>query len=187
MMNTDKLIDAFVAKINSGTREPGLEDEIPNSIRTGITNEYGAFDWHIKPYSVNWVAEVEKKIYGPFPRSFKSLISRYIFPTFELGPILFLANTPEGLAFSLHELRTGIFKDKVLSEALRQNSYIQFGRQAGGCYDPICFAAQRSSQSNEYPIVQIDHEGILIKSKIIIVKEIAESFVDFIEKYLKAA
>jgi len=40
-------------------------------------------------------------------------------------------------------------------------------------------------KKNEFPIVQVDHEGILIKSKIIIVEEIAPSFEEFIKSYLK--
>jgi hypothetical protein len=183
-MNIDKLVDAFVAKISSDIRAPGFEDEIPPSVRTGLKNEYGMFEWNIKPYSeINWVEGIEEKICKPLPRSYRSFISRYIFPCFEIGPLFFMANTPEGLNFSLHELRTGIFEDKILSDSLLKNSYIQFARPSGGGYDPVCFDAHRSTENNEYPVVRIDHEGILIKSKIIVVKEIAASFVHFIKNY----
>ncbi len=186
-MNSDDLIDAFVAKVNSTNREPGSENDIPPSARIGAANDVGAIDWNIKPCPrITWVEEIEQKISKPLPRSYKSFVSRYIFPCFEISSVSFLANTPEGLVFKLDELRTGIFEDKILSDFLFRNSYIQFARPSGGGYDPICFDANRTTKKNEYPIVQVDHEGILIKSRIVIVAKIAPSFEEFIKNYLKA-
>jgi hypothetical protein len=185
-MNTDDLIDAFVVKVNSSNREPGFEDNIPPSVRVGAANDIGTIDWNIKPYPrITWVEKLEQKISKPLPRSYKSLISRCIFPCFEVGPVSFLGNTPEGLVFKLDELRTGIFEDKISSGFLLRNSYIQFAHPSGGGYDPICFDADRTAKKNECPIVQVDHEGILIKSRIIIVERIAPSFEEFINNYLK--
>jgi len=183
MTEVDKIIDKFVYFINSTEVEPGLENEIPPSLRTeNVQGDW--FKWKIKPYKrIDWIKGIEGKTKIPFPNSYTSFVNRYIFPSFDIGPISFLGNTPEIIDFTLHELRTGIFEDKILSDVLLNNGYLQFGRSSTGIYDPICFQASRVINKGEFPIVQIDHEEILIHSKIKIVENIAPTFIQFIEKY----
>jgi hypothetical protein len=78
------------------------------------------------------------------------------------------------------ELKDKIFRDKAIADQLLPAGYLQFGNPHEGNYDPVCFDTNKIS-NNEYPIVQIDHEEILCKSRIRIVKEIALSFFKSIE------
>ena len=133
-MNTDEKIDELVKQINAAPREPKLAYEVPPSVRLKAVHDetYESRDWNIMSCdTIDWVEDLEAKLPGRFPKSFRSLITRYIFPQFEIGDLELLANTPEGVSGS-HELRTGIFNDKYLSAALLQNGFIQFARPAGG-------------------------------------------------------
>ncbi|MBW3635436.1 MAG: SMI1/KNR4 family protein [Armatimonadetes bacterium] len=180
MMNFDALIDKFVEQVNASPRELLFDSEAPPSVRIGTSPDevYGMWDWNIKRYeAVDWLEGLEARLSRQFPQSFRSLVARYIFPPFDLGPLQFLANTPEGVD-DLYELRTGIFKDAYLSAGLLQNGFLQFARPAGGDYDPICFDPNGS-------IVGIDHESILCHDEIAITKVIALSFAELIERHLK--
>ncbi len=147
---------------------------------------YGMWDWNIKPFeNIDWIEDLEARLLIRFPTSFHSLITRYIFPQFDFGPLQFLANTPEGVEKSC-ELRTGIFEDEYLSTSLLQNGFVQFARPAGGSYDPICFDTNNKSTSIEYSIVNIDHEDILCHDKIKITKVLAPSFHELIKQHLAA-
>ncbi len=120
-----------------------------------------------------------------FPPSFRSLITRYAFLPFEAGPLWFFANTGQDVYY---ELRTSIFKDEFLSGHLLKGGYLQFGRpQEETQYDPACFDMTKRDKSGEAPIVQIDHEGILCDSKVIVVQQIAPSFPAFIDAFLRPA
>jgi hypothetical protein len=110
------------------------------------------------------------------------LVTRYIYPDLEIGDLWIFANNRVDLS---DEMRSTVFQDEFLSRMLFDAGYIQFARPGGGNYDPICFGTKRQSSGGEYPIVQIDHEGILCHEKISIVKEVADSFHQFVETYLQ--
>jgi len=69
--------------------------------------------------------------------------------------------------------------EAVIADELLPAGYLQFGNPHEGNYDPICFDTNKIS-NNEYPIVQIDHEEILCRSRIRVVKEVAPSFLELI-------
>ncbi|HHL31135.1 MAG TPA: hypothetical protein ENJ41_01025 [Oceanospirillales bacterium] len=185
MADINKTIDDFIDFVNSNEIEPGFENEIPPSLRTEIVDGVW-FKWKIKAHdNINWIKEIEGVTKLPFPRSYKSLVSRYIFPCFDLGPISFLGNIPTGSNFDQQELLTGIFTDTNLSNCLLKNGYLQFGRSSTGSYDPICFDTNRVTNKREYAIFRIDHERALIDSKISIVEKIAPSFINFVKNYNK--
>ena len=171
--------------MNAAPREPLFEDMAPRSVRSGSAPDavYGMWDWNINRYDVDWLEDLEAILPKRFPKSFRSFISRYIFPQFEFGPLLFLANTPECVE-RLYELRTGIFEDKCLSAGLVQSGFIQFARPAGGSYDAVCFDTNGKKSASDYAIVNIDHEGILCHDQIIITEVLAPSFGDFIKQHL---
>ncbi len=101
---------------------------------------------------------------------FFDFISNYNFESFEIGDICF---------FATDELKDEIFKDKIISQALLKEGFLQFGRSAYS-YDPICFNLR---STKEAPIIWLDHEKILCNSQIKIVKIIANSFEEFISEY----
>lgn len=188
MMNFDALIDSFVEQVNASPRELLFDYEVPQSVRIGTSPDavYGMWDWKIKRYEgIDWLENLEAKLPSQFPKSFRSLVNRYIFPQFDSGPLQFLANTPEGVN-NLYELRTGIFKDKCLSASLLRNGFLQFARNFSGSYDPICFDTNNKETASEYPIVNIDHESILCHDKIEITNVLAPSFAELIERHLRA-
>jgi hypothetical protein len=189
-MTIDSKIDAFVSKVNSSPREPLPPEEVPEFLRTGSPDKYGQFMWSVKrsdcEWMQGWFEAFERELHLKFPPSFESLYSRYAFPAFQCGPVFLHANTGYDLESEMcinWEFKERIFKDKGLIEALFPAGYLQIGNPHETNYDPICFDTKNRRDDGECPIVQIDHEWILCKSKIEIVKVIAPSFLELIENY----
>lgn len=180
-VNVDALIDRLVESVNSGRREPKLEGDVPVSLRQTAVDDW-FFDWKIERSSrIDWVQELEGRLPAPYPPSFRSLIARYEYPAFSLGPIMLFGNSAE---FVNYGLREEIWRDKYLSEMLCSHGFLQFGRPSTGSYDPICFEAGGSTGSREYGIVTVDHEEILCNSRIRVTDRIADSFFRFVEAQL---
>lgn len=153
-MNLDLLVDAFADKVGA------------------------------KPTSgIDWVSELETKLGRNLPPSFKSLLSRYEFEPFECGGVLFFGNSRR-VDDAREEMRYVIFRDKVLSDCLLSNGYIQIGRPDTGDYDAICFDLNRLDSRQECPLVRVEHENILIEQKIVVTQVLASSFPAFMQKAL---
>lgn len=148
-MNVDKLIDQFVAHIDS-----------PESDFRRIEN-------------APWIIALEAKLPQRFPVSFRSLVTRYSFSTFDVGGLSFFSNLGDG---SDEELSVAIFKDRIIAKATLKAGFIQFARPVSGSYDPVCFDTNRKSRNREFPIVRLDHEEILCRDRIHIVEILADSF-----------
>ena len=134
------------------------------------------------PFQSQWLDETEAKLPARLPPSFGSLYGRYAFPPFEVAGIWLFGNTPEGLEFSSHELRTGIFRDPLISKCLFKHGFIQFARPAASNYDPICFDTSRRFADGEYGVIHLDHESILCNSEIATVAEPFPTFRAFLER-----
>ena len=130
----------------------------------------------------HWIANLEEKLSKRYPRSFISFVTRYRFPSFEIGGIRFFANT--GLNTE-DELAPEIFRDSIIFSTLTTNGYIQFARPAKGSYDPICFATNKPAKNREYPIVRIDHEQILCYDRIGKPQPLFQSFLHFVHDVAK--
>ena len=134
---------------------------------------------YIEPHSsLNSISALEQRLPSSLPPSFHSLVTRYSFLPFKIESLELFGNIP-GEAQNWLDC---LFADKALSSVLLTNGYIQFARPDTGSYDPICFDTKRSDE--EYPIVWIEHEGILCYDRIIIRTEIAPSFVHLVQAYL---
>jgi hypothetical protein len=145
---------------------------------TALPEVSDMFEWKIRASGNNdWVSTLEALLPYPFPALYRELISRYRFAEFEVGPVMFLANTGTDVN---QELSRCIFADKGLYPVLLEEGFVQFGKKAGGGYDPVCFAMTRS-ECGDAPIVQIDHEDVLTRNRIRVVAEIAPSFRVFAE------
>ena len=102
-MRVDALIDRMVENVNSGHREPKREDEVPAGLRRGRVKDWW-FDWQIAPSTrIDWLEPLEARLSARFPRSFRSLATRYEYPAFDLGPIYVFANTAESVEYELRE------------------------------------------------------------------------------------
>jgi hypothetical protein len=184
MAYENSLIDHLVAKLNKQGFDPELCEDVPQRLRIVGPDEEDVCRWKILPVTnAPWVSLYESKLARPLPASFVSLIRRYIFLRFDLGPISMFANTGEDI---YDELSIAAFRDPILSPNLLKAGLIHFARLPGDTnYDPICFETSRSAGDQEFPIVQVDHEAVLQKSKIRIVKQIAPSFVRLAEDFLR--
>jgi len=131
-----------------------------------------------------WIEDFEKKLPKALPRSFRSLVTRYSFQSFDLRGIFFFGNTGTSNDTS-NDLVAASLADRHLTDTLLPSGYVQIGRPDTGDYDPICFDTKKSKQSHEYSIVRIDHEEVLRNCRIKVSAEIATSFLALIEDYLE--
>jgi hypothetical protein len=179
MRDLDQIIDRFVEHVNASDRPSKLDDEIALSVAEPSPEDRDYWTWSIRPYGVTWLSEIEAGLPRRLPTLFRSFVSRYIFPEFDWGPVMFFANTPEKIGYDGHELRIAIYRDRALFEVLSRNGYLQFGQPSDGSYDPVCFAP---SEGEDAPVVRLDHEQILIDGGIRVVDTIARSFESLIER-----
>jgi hypothetical protein len=134
--NEDDLIDAFVAHLNSVGFEPKSPHEVPEELRTSGA-DYDTFNWQIRSASFNpWVEKLDEKLPERWPKPFTSLIQRYRFCNFEIGPLMLFANSGHQL---FYELSDRTFKDKGIFPTLHKNGFLQFGLPHETNYDPVCF------------------------------------------------
>ena len=171
----DHLVDRFVAAVNAGEHDPVDVDfgEGGQSILVGEPDQYGCYDWAIKPYAgIDWIEPIEKQLGRQLPIIYRSLMTRYIFPNFDAGQVLFFGNTPEGTQH--YEYRARVFCDPYLYPTLLRSRFLQIGLPADGSYDPVCFAPCADSEEDT-PLVRLDHEWILCNGLVEVVGEIAPS------------
>jgi hypothetical protein len=88
---------------------------------------------------------------------------------------MFFANTGQD---HFYELSSRVLKDPGVFPTLHQHGFLQFGLPHEGNYDPVCFDMKKRT-GGDAPIVQLDHEEILIRSRIRVVNTIASSLCDF--------
>jgi len=183
-VNTDELIDAFVRKVNHSPRRRIREEDVPRTLREGGA-EFGLYyDWTIQRFDhINWIESLEAKLPKPLPPSYRSLVSRYIFPAFEVESLILLANTGQTL---YHEMSMAMAHNKVLSDVLLKQGYAEFAHPDTGEADPVCFDLNRRDESGECPIVRISHHGIVFSGQVRVQAEIAPSFAGFVTQYLRS-
>jgi hypothetical protein len=179
MASHTQLIERFVAALNEHGLEPLFGDQVPPELRGKELAQIGRmYEWRIRSAKENpWVPALEQRLPFRFPRLYHGLIAGYRFAEFEIGPVMFLANTGTSV---FNELADVMFRDRHLSPTLMQNGLLQFGKQAGGGYDPICFDMARRVKGDA-PVVQIDHEEVLIRSRIRVLAAIAPTFEKLME------
>lgn len=182
-MNTDDLIDNFVRKINTGNREPLWASEVPADLRQGMPDKYSQCDWQIKPAEQQaWIDAAEVELLRPLPPPLRSLVMRYAYPAFAWNDLWLFGNTGQK---GDHEWRSNQNTDYILTKMLHDSGYIQFARPFEFAnHDAICFDTRRRIKSGECPVVWIDHEGILIRDKIIVHKQVAESFAALVQAFV---
>jgi len=179
----DRLIDRFVQRINGLPRHRIREEDVPLALREGGARAGLYYDWSIRRFpQINWIESLEERLPAPLPPSYRSLVTRYLFPAFEVGPLHLLANTGQPI---YHEMQDTMADDKIFSPVLLKNGFAQFARPAGGGYDPICFDMRRKTADGEFGLVELDHEDLLSRGVPTPVSEIAPSFYSFIEDFLR--
>ncbi len=178
--STDIAIDAFASRYLANSRPRLLAEQVPVGLRAGPVDADGTVDWTIlRIDSAPWIESLEARLPRRFPPSFRSLVIRYAFPAFDLGPVHLFANTGE-LDMD-EELGSRLFADPVLSAVLLANGFVQIGRPAEWSYDPVCFDTNVRRGGGESPVVQLDHEEVLRFGRIRVERTIAGSFLELIE------
>lgn len=179
LTEVDRAIDQFVEKMNGSELEPKPANELPAMLRRNESDEHGWYHWQIqRAQQIDWIDAFESKLPSRLPPSFRSLVTRYLYPAFAVGPVWLFANTGEALH---DELRDKVFRDAWLCRVLLSHGHLQFAQPNPTDYDPVCFDTKRRTKAGEMPIVRIDHEAILCDSKIVVTAEVAESFLRLIE------
>lgn len=117
-------------------------------------------------------AELEAQLKKRLPVSFGSFLSRYSFPSFEVGGISFFSWQRETDQYTAEASS----KRGGLSELLLPAGFFQIGRPDTGDFDAVCFDLNRTRQNREYPIVRISHEDILCHWRVNVLGELWPSF-----------
>lgn|SRR5271157_1950055 len=176
--NLDELVDKFVLCANEAGFEPKFPNEVPEELRTA-EGEWGTLHWRIRPAAPNpWIEHLTQQLPQAWPKPYLSLVQRYRFCNFTVGPVMFFANTGQDL---FYELSGNVFKDKHLFPTLHTCGYLEFGKAAGGSYDPVCFDTVHA-HGGDAPVVRLDHEEILTYKRIPVGHEIASSFAEFLRR-----
>ncbi len=122
----------------------------------------------------------EEKLSKGLPQSFASLLSRYSFPSFDIGGISFFAWDSEANSY----VAEASAAKNSLAELLLPSGFAQIGRPDTGNFDAICFDLNSKVRNREYPLVRIDHEEILCNQKVRIVRALWPCFVQLMESAL---
>lgn len=152
-MNVAELIDQFVIKVDPSNCIFRRIEEAP------------------------WIDVFESQLPRRLPSSFRSLVTRYAFVSFDVDGLTLFGNT--GLDLE-DDLTVASSRDLVIARATLKNGYIQFARPATGSYDPICFDANKAATNREFEIVRLDHEQILCHDRIKVIEKVADSFFKFV-------
>ena len=163
-MNDDALLANFVDAFGRND-DLLLSAAAPVALRDGIDSEVGLFKW--RPVRIATAAAEVDKLYrdipGPFPALYVRLISSFRWLDVYLTDTVLLLGNPPGP--TLTALGEAMQADRMLVDLLFPKRLVPFGR-AGDTYDPICFDLSGVSRSNDWPIVQVDHEAILCDDRI---------------------
>jgi hypothetical protein len=184
-MRTDALIARFVAHVTGSVRTPEWADRIPVSVRDGPPDAGGYCAWSIRRSdAIDWLPSFERRLRHRLPPSFRSLVARYIFPSFEVAGLQLLGNTGEDVD---DELVRKPIRGFDLPAVLLARGYVQFARQDSGACGLVCFATGAKAHNNEHRMMIVDHEHALRFSRVRILDEVAPSFRRFVERILEGA
>jgi hypothetical protein len=186
---TDRLVARFVESVNTGRRDRLDLQEVPVPCRRDA-DQYSC-DWQIveSPGFSGWIERLEERAAFRFPSAFRRLISGYLFPLFDRGPIQFYAVGLEedSPSFKFDELRGAVFIDPGLTSFLLPLGLVPFARPQNGDWDQMCFDFREHPKRDDHPIVRIDHEEILSRRlpRLRISDRVAPSFAALLDSLSK--
>jgi hypothetical protein len=182
----ERLVSRFVDAVNVEKRERLLVHEVPVPCRRDPDATF--CDWQIvRSTESGWVQDLEERAQVHFPAAFRSLISNYLFPSFDRGPIAFYAvgleeKTPD---YDVYELRAAFSGNRVLPDFLLPLGLVPFARPDTWDYDPLCFDFREKSERADARIVRVDHEDIFLRGRLRITDVIAPSFAALLDSLSK--
>lgn len=180
--NRDELLlDAFVRGFRATdgcvVMFPGYPIE---PLLTDETDEQGWRRWH--PLAVRTgskaLDDLNGQLPGRLPHLFEKLLLNWRWAEVDVGVCTLYANPPgDDLGGWLAQVRAG----HDLWNELAARGFVRFGRGPESDYDPVCFDLNRR-RGADCPVVRLDHEAILCRSKVEILAELAPNFRTFIEE-----
>ena len=175
MRNDDAtLIESFYQAILRADRWELLRSEVPAEFATGESNEFDCVLWTPirQPTHITELEKIYGIIPGRLPKLFEGCLTAFGWLTVELGEIDLFPHHPQS---GLDTFVRHIQRDEELFPSLFRERYVEFGKAAGGSYDPVCFDLKRG-KDRDCPLVRIDHEAVLIDKKPVVTAELAPSF-----------
>jgi hypothetical protein len=157
---------------------------VPAELATSALNDLGMSRWSpvILSTDNDALLALYNAIPGPLPKLFEQMLLSYRWLRVEIPRVRLLGNPPgQGLSGFQEE----VMRDPNLYPVLFSHRLVEFGKAAGGHYDPICFDLKRT-KSGDCPIIRVDHEAILIEGRVNVMAEIAANFRAFAEGVAKA-
>jgi hypothetical protein len=135
-----------------------------------------------KIHSAPWIDEAQKRLSFDLPRCFSDFVRNYGFEDFEISHLHHYDNYDGNEHWCWH---VALKLDPVIFEVCNRYGYLPIGQPDSGGYDRICLDVNRLNQG-DCPVVQLDHEAILLKEKIEIVSELTPSYKNLIATVLAA-
>jgi hypothetical protein len=180
----DRRVDDFVDTVNSSTRRPLPTEEVPPQCVISPNQEFpDDAEWKIvSSAGAPWLSEMESRLPFRLPATLRSLIARYLFPSFEVKPLTLYSvgvSDPESTGM---EFRLAIFADRFMSPFLLKNGLLPFARPDDYSYDPICFDFRNANRKSEPRVVRVDHEEILCSERLRIIDTISPAFHELVEE-----
>jgi len=132
--------------------------------------------------SAPWLDQAQRHLPFELPRCFTAFVHRYSFTEFEISRLHHYDNYDGSERWCWH---VALFSDKPIFEVCTAHRFLPIGQPEEPNYDRVCLDLNRSKRG-DCPIVQLDHEAILLKNKIKIVDELAPSYEKLIASVLNS-
>jgi hypothetical protein len=133
-------------------------------------------------YSAPWIDEAQKQLPFEIPKCFSDFVRNYSFTDFEINHLHHYDNYDGSDRWCWHVALT---LDLPIFDICKLNRFLPIGQPEQSNYDRICLDINRL-KDGDCPIVQLNHEMILLWDRIEIVAELAPSYKKLISNVLSA-
>jgi hypothetical protein len=123
-------------------------------------------------------AELEARLSFRLPHFYRKLIDSYEFLPFAIGSVEFFGAF--GSRDDPDDIECRLFRDPIFVSVLVPVRLFHFARPDTGSYDPVCVCLSTPG-SIDGPVVTLDHEAILCRSTVCVVRRVARSLQQFME------
>jgi hypothetical protein len=193
-MTDDELLDAFMSWPRADSRfvskyflPPGVAADDLTSMLAEPWNARGATTWQLTRVQARDGAldGFNAVLPGSLPPLYLRLVCRFHFGEAEfsesglpsLRRVRLLPNFPP----ALDGLMAAMQRDPMMWCVLTSHGYVEFGKGAEPSYDAICFDLNRRLPDGDCPVVRLDHEEILVRERIQVRWDVADSFRGLVE------
>lgn len=122
--------------------------------------------------SAPWIERAQERLPFKLPTCFTDFVCKYAFTDFEISRLHHYDNYDGNERWCW---QVALFADIPIFETCTSHLFLPIGQPEQGNYDRVCLDLNRLKRG-DCPVVQLDHEAILLKDKIKIVAELAPSY-----------